>query len=97
MPMIRLRRALSLITMICITTPGAAADLSPARWPEAERLRLEQREAAIWPTEIRSASSRQGLVTGTASPIAVHAGALPARGQRFHRRAACPVEQGEPS
>jgi len=75
MPMIRLRRALSFITMVCITTPGAAADLSPARWPEAERLQLEQREAAIWPTEIRSATSRQGLVTGTASPIAVRAGA----------------------
>ena len=29
--------------------------------------------------------------------IAVHAGALPARGQRFHRRPACPVQQGEPS
>ena len=29
--------------------------------------------------------------------IAVHAGALPALGQRFHRRAACPVQQGEPS
>jgi hemoglobin len=29
--------------------------------------------------------------------IAVHAGALPARGQRFHRRAACPVQQREPS
>jgi gamma-glutamyltranspeptidase/glutathione hydrolase len=71
----RLRHALSLITMACIATPGAAADLSPAHWPEAERLRLERREAAIWPTEARSASSRQGLVTGTASPIAVHAGA----------------------
>ena len=29
--------------------------------------------------------------------IAVNAGALPARGQRFHRRAACPVQQGDPS
>jgi hemoglobin len=29
--------------------------------------------------------------------IAVNAGALPARGQRFHRRPACPVQQGEPS
>ena len=75
MKMPRLRRALTLITMVCIAVPGAAADLSPARWPEAERLLLEQREAAIWPTEIRDARSGQGLVTGTASPIAVHAGA----------------------
>ena len=29
--------------------------------------------------------------------IAVHAGALPARGQRFHRRGTCPVQQGDPS
>jgi len=29
--------------------------------------------------------------------IAVHAGALPTRGNRFHRRAACPVQQGDPS
>lgn len=75
MKMTRQRSALTLLVMACIATPGAAADLSPARWPEAERLRLEQREAAIWPTEIRNATSRQGLVTGTASPIAVHAGA----------------------
>jgi hemoglobin len=29
--------------------------------------------------------------------IAVQAGALPRRGERFHRRAACPVQQGDPS
>ena len=75
MPRTYLRNAITVALIVRIATPGAAADLSPARWPEAERLRLEQREAAIWPTEIRSASSRQGLVTGTASPIAVHAGA----------------------
>ena len=75
MPTKYLRNALTFATMFCIATPGVAADLSPARWPEAERLRLEQREAAIWPTEIRSANSPRGLVTGTASPIAVHAGA----------------------
>lgn len=75
MPRIYLRNALTFALIVCVAMPGAAADLSPARWPEAERLRLEQREAAIWPTEARSASSRQGLVTGTASPIAVHAGA----------------------
>jgi len=75
MKMTRLRNALRLITMVAITTPGIAADLSPARWPDAERLQLERREAAIWPTENRSANSARGLVTGTASPIAVHAGA----------------------
>ncbi|MEO8375870.1 MAG: gamma-glutamyltransferase, partial [Sphingomonas bacterium] len=75
MPRTCLRNALTFALIVCVAMPGAAADLSPAHWPEAERLRLEQREAAIWPTEIRSASSRQGLVTGTASPIAVHAGA----------------------
>ncbi|MEO7688995.1 MAG: gamma-glutamyltransferase [Sphingomonas sp.] len=75
MPRIYLRNALTFALIVCVAMPGAAADLSPARWPKAERLRLEQREAAIWPSEIRSTSSRQGLVTGTASPIAVHAGA----------------------
>ena len=65
--------ALAASALIALPIAAPAADLSP-HWPEAERLRLEQREAAIWPTETRVAAGRRGLVTGTASPVAVHAG-----------------------
>ncbi len=72
-----MRHITTLITMaamVALPAAAPAADLSPAHWPEAERLRLEQREAAIWPGESRTASGTNGLVTGTASPVAVHAG-----------------------
>lgn len=66
---------IALAAMLVFPPPAPAADLSPGRWPEAERLRLERSEAAIWPVRIRAAAGRRGLVTGTASPVAVHAGA----------------------
>lgn len=68
------KRLMALTTALALVTPGYAADPAPF-WPAAERLALEQREAAIWPTETRIRSGAGGIVTGTASPIAVHAGA----------------------
>jgi len=70
----RLTILISLAASLAVSRPAPAADLSPQRWPQAERLRLEQNEAAIWPTQVRAAAGTHGLVTGTASPVAVHAG-----------------------
>ena len=50
-------------------------DLSPAKWPAAERERAEKRESAGWtPTSARSITGRKGLISAIASPIAVQAG-----------------------
>jgi gamma-glutamyltranspeptidase/glutathione hydrolase len=53
---------------------AAAADLSPSRWPAATRAELEQRELASFPASAQSIQGGSMLVTGTLSPIAVHAG-----------------------
>jgi gamma-glutamyltranspeptidase/glutathione hydrolase len=68
------KRLMALTVTLALATPGGAAP-SPTLSPTAARLVLEQREAAIWPTETRIRSGAGGVVTGTASPIAVHAGA----------------------
>lgn len=70
----RITALISLATMLAFPPAAPAATLSPHPWPDAERLRLEQREAAIWPAQVRAAAGPRGLVTGTASPVAVHAG-----------------------
>jgi gamma-glutamyltranspeptidase/glutathione hydrolase len=59
---------------LALATAASAAAQSPARWTTADRERLEQREAAIFPSAAGTASSSKGLVSATASPIAVHAG-----------------------
>lgn len=72
-----MRRFTTLITMAAMVgmpLAASAQDLSPGHWPESARLALERREAAIWPTEIRKSEGGKGQVTGTASPVAVHAG-----------------------
>lgn len=50
-----------------------AGDLSPAHWPEAQRVELQARDLAFWPKAARQSQGSE-LVTGTASPVAVHAG-----------------------
>src|SRR4051812_30017450 len=70
----RITTLISLAFMLALPTAAPAATLSPQSWPDAERLRLEQSEAAIWPSRVRAAAGTRGLVTGTASPVAVHAG-----------------------
>jgi len=63
---------------ICVWAGAAAghgADLSPAKWPAAERERLEQLENQTWaPFEAQSIESRGGIVSATVSPVAVYAG-----------------------
>jgi gamma-glutamyltranspeptidase/glutathione hydrolase len=71
----RITNLLTVALMALSPIPAPAAQLSPQAWPEAERLRLEQAEAALWPTQARAVAGTRGLVTGTASPVAVHAGA----------------------
>ena len=53
---------------------ASAADLSPARWPAATRADLELRELATFPDFARTIQGGTILVSGTLSPIAVHAG-----------------------
>ena len=58
-----------------MTTALEAADLSPAKWAAAERERAEKQEAAGWtPSVARSISSKKGVISAIASPIAVQAG-----------------------
>jgi len=60
--------------MVLIPESGFGADLSPANWKVEEKARAEQAEQMPWPPQARVVEGRQGLVTGTMSPIAVHAG-----------------------
>ncbi|MEG3147571.1 gamma-glutamyltransferase [Sphingomonas sp. RT2P30] len=67
-----LRRLLVSVIALALALPMPAAGQSA--WSLADRQSLEQREAAIWPTETRTARSATGLVSATASPVAVRAG-----------------------
>lgn len=52
-----------------------AADLSPGKWPKAEREKLEQLESQTWfPLQAGSVAGDSGLVSATVSPISVRAG-----------------------
>lgn len=64
----------ALMGTLALATAASTAAQSPATWTAADRERLEQREAAIFPSAAANASSSKGLVSATASPIAVHAG-----------------------
>jgi gamma-glutamyltranspeptidase / glutathione hydrolase len=62
---------------LILATPVQAADTSPAKWPAAERERAEKQETAGWAPGIeRSISSKNGVVSAIASPIAVQAGVI---------------------
>ena len=56
--------------------PAHAADLSPARWPAAERDALQARQLALMAPATREVAGEPGLVAAMTSPIAVHAGRL---------------------
>jgi len=55
-------------------TAATAADLSPARWPTAERDRIEQMERSPFPPAARTLQARRQLISATLSPAAVRAG-----------------------
>lgn len=56
--------------------PASAADLSPASWPKAAREQVEAQEVAGLggPSAAGTLRGRNGIVSATASPLAVHAG-----------------------
>lgn len=66
-------RALAASIFLATGAPAHAADLSPAHWPEVQRADLQTRELAFWPKTTRAAHGAV-LITGTASPVAIHAG-----------------------
>lgn len=53
---------------------AVAGELSPDHWPTPERAELQQREFFGFPPYAGPVSGRSSLVTGTLSPVAVHAG-----------------------
>lgn len=63
------KRAMALTMALALATPAVA------QTPLPDRASIEAREAAIYPTAIREVRSETGMVAGTASPIAVEAGA----------------------
>jgi len=65
---------LAVVILMVSAAPASAADLSPGHWPAATRAELEQRELASFPASARTLEGGSILVTGTLSPIAVHAG-----------------------
>lgn len=67
-------RIAAVIAAMAANASASAADLSPDHWPAATRAELEQRQLASFPTSARSIQGGSMLVTGTLSPIAVHAG-----------------------
>ena len=71
-----LQKQVAFIVMSMILVPGSGfgADLSPAKWKAEGKARAEQAEQMPWPLQARVVEGQQGLVTGTMSPTAVHAG-----------------------
>ena len=61
-------------TASAATNATRTSELSPANWPVADRTRIEQMERSPWPAAARVVEGRNGLVVGTLSPVAVHAG-----------------------
>ncbi|MCW3849093.1 gamma-glutamyltransferase family protein [Sphingomonas sp. LB-2] len=68
------KRLVALTVALALVTPGFAADPHQSA-PVPDRAAIEAREAAIFPTAVREVRSERGIVAGTASPIAVEAGA----------------------
>jgi gamma-glutamyltranspeptidase/glutathione hydrolase len=58
-----------------MSAPASQIDLSPLNWAAGARETAEQIEAQRWaPSETRTISGQNGLISATASPIAVEAG-----------------------
>jgi hypothetical protein len=94
---------------VFVGRPILAVDTSPAKWPAAERERAEKQEiAGCGPAPARSVSSKNGVISAIASPIAAQAGvqALRSRTRRVFSRhglprsilaIACPTRWYRPS
>ncbi|HEY4212960.1 MAG TPA: gamma-glutamyltransferase [Steroidobacteraceae bacterium] len=68
------------IAFLAMDTTANGVDLSPGKWPERERARLEQLESTPWPAEARTVVGSSGLVAATLSPVATHVGMQTLRG-----------------
>lgn len=71
--MIGIRPAIAFCVAM-LSAPAQSADLSPAHWPTEVRARVQQTDMASFPVRARSVSGQAGLVSATASSVAVHAG-----------------------
>ncbi|TAJ70413.1 MAG: hypothetical protein EPO51_17950 [Phenylobacterium sp.] len=64
----------ALVAALATTLPANAADLSPDRWPAAERAKIEREEQVFSPPYSGLVQGREMIVAATLSPVAVHAG-----------------------
>ncbi len=69
-------KSILLFALIAFATVAvvSAADLSPAKWPEEERVRIESLEQQPYPPATKLVEGQSGLVSATISPIAIRAG-----------------------
>ena len=72
--MLNLTRNLCCVAAMLVTITGMAADLSPEQWPLAERAKLQEGSFFSFPRYAGIVKGNSMLVSGTASPVAVHAG-----------------------
>jgi gamma-glutamyltranspeptidase / glutathione hydrolase len=70
----RIARWMKVLGAVVLVPSAGAADLSPVHWPVSERAELQQREFFDFPPYEGVVKGRTGLVAGTLSPVAVHAG-----------------------
>jgi len=72
----KLQEKIAAIVACALMVPQSdfGADLSPSKWKPEEKARAEQAELISWPLEAKFVAGQSGLVAGTMSPIAVHAG-----------------------
>jgi gamma-glutamyltranspeptidase/glutathione hydrolase len=71
-----LQKQIACIVMcgLAASNPGLGQDLSPKNWKPDEKARAEHSEMAPSPLQAKVVEGKSGLVAGTMSPIAVHAG-----------------------
>jgi len=72
---VKIRRCwVAAAALLASPSSSVAADLSPARWPMELRTQLQQGEYSHFPLSAGIVTGRSVLVTGTSTPMAVHAG-----------------------
>jgi gamma-glutamyltranspeptidase / glutathione hydrolase len=70
----RIRPLVSALLAAIITTPANAAELSPDLWPMGKRAQAEQRDAFVYPTQLRTVKGQHSFISAVGSPIAIEAG-----------------------
>src|ERR1700753_1573682 len=73
--MIKTSLGCAITAILLAGSANAAVDLSPAKWPAAERARVEAQEHKSWvPLGKQLIETQRGVVSAPVSPIAVYAG-----------------------